>query len=106
MGAVMQLSRYFDKYKAIEPVRVVDVSHAGGGASAARADAARRVLHVDLRRLRAGGGPGVHVRRGLHDADHGGHAGQSGERGGGFRQPAGDARALAGGVLRRVVWGL
>ena len=40
MGAVMQLSRYFDKYKAIEPVRVVDVSHAGGGASAACADTA------------------------------------------------------------------
>lgn len=40
MGAVMQLSRYFDKYKAIEPVRLLSPSHADRSASPARADSA------------------------------------------------------------------
>lgn len=40
MGAVMQLSRYFDQYKAIEPVRISLPSDADRRASAARADAA------------------------------------------------------------------
>lgn len=40
MGAVMQLSRYFDQYKAIEPVRFSLASHADRCSSAARADVA------------------------------------------------------------------
>ena len=40
MGAVMQLSRYFDQYKAIEPVRFSLPSDADRRASAARADTA------------------------------------------------------------------
>ena len=40
MGAVMQLSEYFDKYKAIEPVGFSAPSDADRGAAAARADTA------------------------------------------------------------------
>lgn len=99
LGAVLQLSSFFEKYREIESVGTVFPFDIDRSAAAARADAARLVLHADLRRLRPSGGLGVHVRRGIQSADHRRHAGRDGEAGSRVWWPARDTRTSASRLL-------